>query len=179
MSRTASEPTIYRSPVSPDLIANIDVPPRPSDLWVDTSTNPAVVKKCTNASPFVWTSIEGGGGATQHPPIVLGVSGAGATVPTGLSSVWVRVSDNITITGWELVSDASCTIQLDVYRAPFASAPPTGGSIFSALPALSSAQEASASGLSIALNAGDYLRLNVSASPAPTATGTVSLALFQ
>lgn len=60
MTRFAASPVIFKQFVAPDNTS--DYGPTHGDLWVDLSQTPPVVKKCTSLYPFIWASIEGGGG---------------------------------------------------------------------------------------------------------------------
>jgi hypothetical protein len=103
--------------------------------------------------------------------VQLGASGGTAAISSGLATTWIQLPYSGTITGWTLSSLSYCTIAVDTYGST--SAPPSSGSIWSTLPALSSAQTSTASGLNISVTAGEYLILNVQPSPAPTCTSAL------
>lgn len=58
--RFASAAMIYFQPSAPD--QSSDYVPLLGNLWIDQSQSPPLVKKCVAVLPFVWASIEGGGG---------------------------------------------------------------------------------------------------------------------
>lgn len=88
--------------------------------------------------------------------------GGGADITTGLKA-WIPVTYAGAITGWELTANAVCAMTIDTYSSNYAGAPPVGGSIWGAKPALAGAQRNTAVGLNIAIVAGTYYRANVDA----------------
>ena len=64
MTRFAATPAIFKQSIAPDQTS--DIIPTDGDIWVDRSSNPPIVKKCTTITPYTWVSIEGGGGGTPN-----------------------------------------------------------------------------------------------------------------
>jgi hypothetical protein len=89
------------------------------------------------------------------------LDGGGSAITTGAKG-WVRVPYAGTLTGWELTANVSGSIVIDLWKDTFANFPPdVTDTIWGTKPALAGAQTNSATGLSIAVTAGDYIRLNV------------------
>jgi hypothetical protein len=101
------------------------------------------------------------------------------TATTGDKNTNFRIPFACTITGWELVSNISGNLVLDIWKAAYASLPPVvGGTITgSAKPTLTAALKATSStltGWTTVLDLGDYLDINVDS----TTVGTATLTLF-
>ncbi|AMV31720.1 hypothetical protein VN12_06335 [Pirellula sp. SH-Sr6A] len=94
------------------------------------------------------------------------IDGGGSVIAVGEKSLLFRVPYNCTITGWELVANASGSIVIDVWKDSYANFPPTNGDsiVAAAKPTLASqvkAQSSTLTGWTTALNAGDYIKLEV------------------
>jgi hypothetical protein len=89
--------------------------------------------------------------------------GQGGTIANG-KTAYVQVPYAGTITAWYIVGNVlgSCTVT--VFKDTFANFPPTSptDNIFVTQPALASAQTASATGLSVAVTAGDWIGFTIS-----------------
>lgn len=89
--------------------------------------------------------------------------GQGGTISNG-KTAYVQVPYAGTITAWYIVGNVlgSCTVT--VFKDTFAAFPPVspGDNIFGTQPALASAQTASATGLSVAVTAGDWIGFTIS-----------------
>jgi hypothetical protein len=79
VSLTLVQPSVYRGTSAPT--ANVKV----GDLWMDTSTNPPVLKQCENLSPVTWVSVDSGGGGGGDGFNLLVVNGGAATLSTTLT----------------------------------------------------------------------------------------------
>jgi hypothetical protein len=90
VSATLVQPAIYRDQTTPETAAV-------GDLWVDMSTNPPVVKKCTVA-PNTFVSIEGGGGGGGGGTVT-SVNVSGGTTGLTFSGGPVTLSGTITAAG--------------------------------------------------------------------------------
>ena len=107
-------------------------------------------------------------------PVALSIplDGGGSAIAAGIKTLDIYVPFAATITGWEIGASASSTLQCTVLRAPAAS--PTTYVAISGTekPVLSSQQTNSDLTLTtwtVSLAAGDRLRVDVDASPTPTA----------
>lgn len=94
------------------------------------------------------------------------IDGGGVAPTTGAKKVFFPVPYNCTITGWELVADASGSIVIDIWKDTYANYAPTNADSItaSAKPTLSSAIKANSTtltGWTTTLNAGDYIELEV------------------
>lgn len=115
-----------------------------------------------------WEPGTGGGGATTNEnrrTIYLVMDGGGLPITTGIRAD-VRVPYSGTITGWEIVADASGSIVIDVWKDTYANYPPTVADTIAGTekPTLSSAaknQDTSLSTWTTSLTAGDWIRFNV------------------
>lgn len=90
----------------------------------------------------------------------------GTGITTGAKKAYTRAPYDGTITGWEIVADVSGSIVLDVWKAAYASFPPTVANTItaSAKPTLSSAQKNTSTtltGWTTTVTKGDYLEVNV------------------
>jgi hypothetical protein len=98
--------------------------------------------------------------------ITFQINGGGAAIAAGEQPISFRVPFACTITGWELVADAAGSIIIDIWKDSYANFPPTNGDsiVASAKPTLTAqikAQSSTLTGWSTALNAGDYIKLEV------------------
>lgn len=116
----------------------------------------------------VWVPGAGGGGATTNEnrrTIYLVMDGGGLPITTGIKAD-VRIPYSGTVTGWEIVADASGYIVIDVWKDTYANFPPTVADTIAGTekPTLSSAaknQDTSLSTWTTSLTAGDWIRFNV------------------
>jgi hypothetical protein len=88
------------------------------------------------------------------------------TTTTGAKKLYYPVPFACTITGWELVADATGSVVIDIWSDSFANYPPAVGDTItgSAKPTISSSNKASSTtltGWTTALPAGHYLEVNV------------------
>ena len=107
-------------------------------------------------------SAAAGGGDAQ---ITVNINGGGAAITTGLKG-FLRVPYAATITAAELIGDQTGSIVVDVWKDSYANFPPTDADSItaSAPPTLSSAvksTDATLTGWTTSLAAGDYLAFNV------------------
>lgn len=115
-----------------------------------------------------WEPGTGGGGATTNEnrrTIYLVMDGGGLPITTGIKAD-VRIPYSGTVTGWEIVADASGSIVIDVWKDTYANYPPTVADTIAGTekPTLSSAaknQDTSLSTWTTSLTAGDWIRFNV------------------
>jgi hypothetical protein len=88
------------------------------------------------------------------------------TTTTGFKAPFYRVPYACTITGWELVSDVSGSVVIDLWKDTYANYPPVAGDSItgSAKPTLTAATKATSTtltGWTTTLAAGDYIGANV------------------
>ena len=115
-----------------------------------------------------WVPGTASAGATTNQnrrAIYLVLDGGGQAITTGVKAD-VRVPYSGTITGWEMVANASGSIVIDVWKDTYANFPPTVADTIagSEKPTLSSAsknQDTTLSTWTTAITAGDWLRFNV------------------
>jgi hypothetical protein len=136
--------TIFVASVSPDLTGN---PTATTQAATDNSTRIA-----TTAHVKATTS--------RLAPFKID------TTATGAKKLYYPVPFACTITGWELVADATGSVVIDIWSDSFANYPPAVGDTItgSAKPTISSANKASSTtltGWTTALPAGHYLEVNV------------------
>ncbi len=103
-------------------------------------------------------------GATKGS-VTLEVDGSGAAITTG-KKAWARMPFDATITGYELTADVSGSVVVDIWKDTFANFPPTVADTITAAakPTLASAQkvsDATLSGWTTSIGAGDYLKFNI------------------
>lgn len=108
------------------------------------------------------------------------VIGDGSNVITSGLKGFLPVDFGGTIVSWTLVADASGSLAIDIWKAAYASAPPTSADKItaSAGPALSSAQKNQSStltGWTTIFSAGDVFAVNVSGTPATIKQATLVL----
>jgi hypothetical protein len=118
-------------------------------------------------------------GATRSGVIGFTIDGGGSAITTGLKG-WVPVPENATITAARIVADQAGDCVVDIWKDTYANFPPTVADTItaSARPTLSSAQkaeDATLTGWTTSLSAGDWLAFNVDS--AATVTRVV-VALF-
>jgi hypothetical protein len=94
------------------------------------------------------------------PPFVL--DGGGAVVTTGTKIYGIVMPCSGTLVGWEVLTDLAATVTLDIKAADYATWPTTA-SIFSTKPFTTAARKGQASGLAIAVTAGDVWEVTVDA----------------
>ena len=99
-------------------------------------------------------------GETTILPII--IDGGGSAITTGVK-LDLPVPYNGTITGWDIVADASGSIVVDLWKDTYANYPATVADTITGAnkPTLSSATKNTASGLSWAVTQGDLIRVNV------------------
>lgn len=132
--------------------------------WVKLAKGTALQVLRMNAGETApeWAAASGGNNADS---IAMTLDGQGFVLNTGTYGTFVAPWSGI-ITGWYLVEASqvpiSSSIVIDVWKVAFASYPPAvGNTIFGTKPALSGATSNSATGLSIAVTAGDVFRWNI------------------
>jgi hypothetical protein len=105
---------------------------------------------------------------TQASAIIFKIDGAGSAIATG-AKAWVRIPYACTLTGWYLTADASTTTTIDVWKDTYANFPPDNSDSItnSHEPAISADTKNSDTDISdwssVAVAAGDYIRINVDA----------------
>jgi len=117
----------------------------------------------SDGTDALWNAIQGADlpANARYGSVQFILDGGGSAIPPGERG-WIRVPYSGTLTAWELTADQSGSITLDVWKDTYANFPPTAAdTIWGAKPSLSSQQKNSATGLSISVSPGDYLRLNV------------------
>jgi hypothetical protein len=97
--------------------------------------------------------------------IYLVLDGGGQVISTGVKAD-VRIPYSGTISGWEIVANASGSIVIDVWKDTYANFPPTVADTITGTekPTLSSAtknQDTTLSSWTTSVTAGDWLRFNV------------------
>lgn len=108
------------------------------------------------------------------------IDGGGIPIVTGIKG-FVPIPYPATITGWTLLADVTGSISVDVWKAPFASYPPTVanticGGTPPTLSAALSGQLLTLIGWSTAVAAGDVLGFNVSSTSGTITRVTVMIA---
>lgn len=101
------------------------------------------------------------------------IDGGGAVITTGVKGD-IEVSFAGTITAWRVLADQSGAIAVGVWKDNYANFPPVVGDVIAVPTIAASGLKAEATGLSIAIAAGDILRFNVN-SVAAIQRATVSL----
>lgn len=109
------------------------------------------------------------------------IDGGGSVITTGIKGD-IMVPFNCTVLGWDIVADASGTIQVDIWKDTYANFPPTVADTITGTekPTLSSAQKNQDTALSswtTTLTRNDWLRINVDSSPAPATVTRVTIAI--
>jgi hypothetical protein len=109
------------------------------------------------------------------------IDGGGSVITTGVKGD-IMVPFNCTVLGWDIVADASGTIQVDIWKDTYANFPPTVADTITGTekPALSSAQKNQDTALSswtTTLNRNEWLRINVDASPVPATVTRVTVVI--
>lgn len=121
-----------------------------------------------------------GAAATAHThstvrSIEFVIDGGGSAITAGVKGD-IEMPYACTITAWRVLADQSGSITVGIWKDTYANFPPTVGDLLVS-PALSSAAKAEATGLSLAVAAGDILRFNANATPATVTRVTVSLTI--
>jgi hypothetical protein len=94
--------------------------------------------------------------------IVTILDGQGGVIQTGRGNNFLSIPFSGTITGWTVLSSVSGSIEVAFWKDTYANYPPTvADSIFSPNPSLTSTNKNQATGLSIAVAAGDIIIPNV------------------
>tara|TARA_R110000796_G_scaffold252537_2_gene387474 strand:+ start:24231 stop:28196 length:3966 start_codon:yes stop_codon:yes gene_type:complete len=111
--------------------------------------------------------------------IILGADGGGSVLTTGLQTAYHQVKWDCTIASVEVVADQSGSVVVDIWKDVYANLPCTDADSItaSAPPTLSTAQksqDATLTGWTTALSAGDYLYFNIDSVTTCTAV-TVTL----
>ncbi len=130
-------------------------------LWSDKTA--ALLKRCTAVGPVVFVSVESGAGETAAITFV--INGGSSTITTGEKGD-LEVPFACTITAARIVADASGSIVVDIWKDTFSNFPPINADSItaSAPPTLSSAdnaEDATLTGWTKSIAAGDWLRYNV------------------
>ena len=114
-------PAIWKQGSPPDQSgAQQNVIPMTDDLWVDIVTH--TLKRCTQINPYIWASIEGGGGgASVNDQFVTWASAGDLTnqkvIGTFLTSV---LQTSLPFARGGTVLTPTAAINITVWRAPFA-----------------------------------------------------------
>jgi hypothetical protein len=103
---------------------------------------------------------------TDSGTLQLDLDGNGAALPVAVIKGQLRVPYNCTITSWELVSNETGSIEIDIEKDTYANFPPTSadsitGSARPTITASNKAQSSTLTGWATALNEGDYLKVEV------------------
>lgn len=103
---------------------------------------------------------------TDSGTLQLDLDGNGAALPVAIIKGQFRVPYNCTITSWELVSNETGSIEIDIEKDTYANFPPTSadsitGSARPTITASNKAQSSTLTGWATALNEGDYLKVEV------------------
>jgi hypothetical protein len=103
---------------------------------------------------------------TDSGALQLDLFGDGAVLPVAVLQGQLRVPYNCTITSWELVSNETGSIEIDIDKDTYANFPPTSadsitGSARPTITASNKAQSSTLTGWATALNEGDYLKVEV------------------
>lgn len=99
---------------------------------------------------------------TSSGSIAITIDGLGGVINTGQYGGYVTVPYSGTITGWDIFSTVSATITLDTWKSTYAGALPTvANTIWGTKPSLTATTKNTATGLSIAVTAGDVVAWNV------------------
>lgn len=111
-----------------------------------------------------WVSI-GRGLYVKQSGIEVVIDGGGSAIATGLKG-FLEVPFDCVVTAWRIVSDASGSIVVDIYKDTYANFPPTVADTItaSAKPTLSSAQkneDSTLTGWTTSFTDGDWLAFNV------------------
>jgi hypothetical protein len=94
--------------------------------------------------------------------IVTILDGQGGVIQTGRGNNFLSIPFSGTITGWTVLSSVSGSIEVAFWKDTYANYPPTvADNIFSPNPSLTSTNKNQATGLSIAVAAGDIIIPNV------------------
>ena len=97
------------------------------------------------------------------------IDGGGGAIPTG-AKAWIRVPYKCTITGWEITASPSGSIVIDVWAGAYGDFPldvgntviDTGsGGVKPTISVNTKAQSVNVDHWTTAIDAGDYLRINV------------------
>jgi hypothetical protein len=124
-------------------------------------------------SPEIVIGTGAGSGTVIALPFI--IDGGGAVITTGIKGD-VEIPFAGTITGWTLLADLSGSITIDTWKDTYANFPPlVADTMWGTKPALSSQTKNQATGLSIAVTAGNIIRYNVDSA----ATVTRVLLSFQ
>ena len=110
-----------------------------------------------------WQPTAAGGGGTGT--IGITIDGGGSAITTGLKG-YLYIPYACTITDWTILSDVSGSIVIDVWKASYASAPPTVSNTIAGTekPTLSSQvknQDTTLSSWTTSVSAGDVMAFNV------------------
>lgn len=140
----------------------------PRDTIIESTKTISAIQTGTNrwALNTVGTTGSSGGTTNQNRrSITLTLDGGGSVITTGIKAD-VRVPYSGTITGWEIVANASGSIVIDVWKDTYANFPPTVADTIAGTekPTLSSAtknQDTSLSTWTTSVTAGDWIRFNV------------------
>lgn len=140
----------------------------PRDTIIESTKTISATQTGTNrwALNTVGTTGSSGGTTNQNRrSITLTLDGGGSVITTGIKAD-VRIPYSGTITGWEIVANASGSIVIDVWKDTYANFPPTVADTIAGTekPTLSSAtknQDTSLSSWTTSVTAGDWIRFNV------------------
>lgn len=124
-------------------------------LWYDSAVTPGQWKTA-QASTLLPTSFGTGSCGVTF-------DGQGGTISNG-KTAYVQVPYAGTITGWTLVANVAGNCTVTVFKDTYINYPPTSptDNIFVTQPALSGVNKLNATGLSVAVAAGDYIGFTIS-----------------
>jgi hypothetical protein len=115
----------------------------------------------------IFSGINGGGGGSGSTiAIGVDVDGQGAQIQAGTKSAGLAIPFNCILRQAELLADQVGSIVMDIWKAPYASYPPTGANsiVGAAPPTISSdikSLDSTLAGWTINVNAGDVLIFSV------------------
>lgn len=138
------------------------------DTIIESSKTIEATQTGTNRWTLRTIGTSGGSGGTNNQnrrSITLTLDGGGSVITTGIKAD-VRIPYSGTITGWEIVANASGSIVIDVWKDTYANFPPTVADTIAGTekPTLSAAtknQDTSLSTWTTSVTAGDWIRFNV------------------
>ena len=149
-------------------------PTRVGSLWMDTTTNS--FKRCVSVGPpYVWTTVGGAGDVTS---LTFLIDGGGSAITTGQKG-HLEIPFACTINQVTVLADQSGSIVVDIWKDTYANFPPTVADTITAaakptLAAAQKSQDATLTGWTTAIAAGDTLAFNVD-SVATVTRVTISL----
>jgi hypothetical protein len=132
-----------------------------TNATITVGTTSLVFAQITGTGGGVTSVLGQTGAVTFAVPIAFIIDGGGSAITTGIKGD-LEVPFAGTITGWTLLADQSGDIVIDTWKDSYANFPPTiADTMWGTKPALSAASKNQATGLSIAVTAGQIIRFNV------------------